>query len=256
MPLHPGNNIKEKLPMKTKILLASLLMVTLAACSLLPAQAQTTANQSGQQNPISAGITEKTPIESKLALGILKLEGTNLAVTADEAKTLLPLWKGLKALESSNTTAPEELTALYQQIQAAMTPEQVQAIQKMTLSQADLQTMMKNLGIQFGGPGGGTGQSTLTASQRATRTAGRTQGSQGGGGGFAGPPQGGGGFGGPPQGGGNQGGFGGGDFGGNGTTNTSRTPVPGQTANRGGGFGIGRIFVDPVIKLLTTRAGA
>jgi hypothetical protein len=100
---------------------------------------------------------------------------------------------------------------------------------------------MTKYGVTFGG---GQGGQNLTADQRATRTAQFQSRNQNGGGGFGG----GGAPGGVPGGPGGPGGFGGGQ-GGSGTA-VARTPQPGRRA----GGGMNTIFVDPLIKLLQTRA--
>ena len=123
-----------------------------------------------------------------------------------------------------------------------MTPEQTQAIQKMTWTQSDMQALMTKYGVTFGAGQGGTGGQNLTADQRATRTAqfqsrnqnGGAPGGPGDPGGFPGGP------GGP-----------GGAVGGPGGQPANGTPQPGR---RVGGGGMNTIFVDPLIKLLQTRA--
>jgi hypothetical protein len=84
-------------------------------------------------------------------IGTFKLEDTDLAVTPDQAKTLLPLWQAVRSLGSSSTTAAAEMTALEQQIQEALTAEQMDRINAMPLTRADLQTLAGELGISFGG---------------------------------------------------------------------------------------------------------
>ena len=238
--------------MLKKVLFAILIVpLLLSACSSLPFIGSKTTPSGDPANPANGAFADpaKQPVQNKLAVGILKLEGTPQAVTAEEAKTLLPLWKALKSLETNNNTAADEITALYQQIQDSLTADQVQAIEKMTWTQTDLQALMKQYGVQFA-QGGNFGN--LTELQRATRTA---QFAQNGGAGRAGGNNGGGGFGGGGngaffQGGGPQGGQGG-------TTGQPRsTPQPGQ--NGGGRRGLGGLnflLVDPVIKLLEQRAG-
>ena len=234
-------------------------MLILAACSSLnlpglTQSASAQSNQTGAQNALTNPST--MPLEQKLAVGILKLEGTNQAVTAKEANDMLPLWQAYKTLSTDSNTTPEEVTALEKQIEDTLTPEQVKAIQDFTLTSADIQALAQQEGIQFGfgnenGKGNGANPlSTLNPSDRATRVAQfqsqNPSGANGGGfvpgaGGFA--PGGGGGFG------------GGGRFGG--TTNgqqpnVQRTPRPGSSARRAGGMNY--LFVDPLIKLLQQRA--
>ncbi len=93
----------------------------------------------------------------QLMMGTLRLEDTEQAVTTEQAKALLPLWQ---ALQSSALKAEVERKAAYAQIEAAMTPAQLQAIAAMQLTQDDLQDAPPG-GGQFGNPGGGqrpTGQ--------------------------------------------------------------------------------------------------
>jgi hypothetical protein len=58
----------------------------------------------------------------------IRLEDTPLAVTADQAKTLLPLWEMLQSLSSSSTAATEEIDAVVNQIKSTMTSEQMDEI--------------------------------------------------------------------------------------------------------------------------------
>jgi hypothetical protein len=222
------------------ILIALPMLIVLGACAAKPAQA-------AQNNPAGANSNPATmPLEQKLAIGTLKMEGTPQAVTAKEATDLLPLWQAVKSLSASTNTAPSEITAVYKQIEGVMTPDQTQVIQKMTWTQADMQALMTKYGVTFGGGQGGQGGQNLTADQRATRTAQFASRNQNGGGGAGGP----GGFGGGGAPGGVPGGTGG--FGGQGGSGTAvaRTPQPGRRA----GGGMNTVFIDPLIKLLQTRA--
>ncbi len=100
------------------------------------------------------------PFETQLILGTLKLDGTELEVTADQASKLLTLWKAFRSLSTSDTTAEEELDAVINQIQKTMTAEQLDTIQAMDLKQGDMASIMEELGILpeggfMGGQGGG-----------------------------------------------------------------------------------------------------
>jgi hypothetical protein len=129
------------------------------------------------------------------------------------------------------------MDALYSQIQSAMTPDQVKAINGMTFTQDDISKLMADLGINFGNGQNGT---RTPGSNRASGNGNPAvgPGGPGGPGGFPG----GGGF--PPDG----GTFRQGDN--NGTTQL--TPNPNRP--RLGGFG--RIFIRPLINLLKQRAGS
>jgi hypothetical protein len=101
------------------------------------------------------------------------LEGTSQAVTAGEAKQLLPLWQQVQSDMGSGSGAAPDLQSTYQQIEQDMTADQIQAIQNMSLNQSDIQTLMQNLGIQTtpnAGPGSGAFP-TLSPEAQATREA-------------------------------------------------------------------------------------
>ena len=219
------------------LLLVLPVLIALAACTGTKTAGTDTTNNPSQANTANFAAQ---PVEDKLALGTLSLEGTEKAVTAEQAKALLPLWKAIKSLSASDTASADEIRAVYTQIQETMTAGQVQAIKDLNLSPTDMQALMAKYGVQMQAPQGGT------PVQNATRAA-RTQ-SQGGalaggrpGGGMAGGPQGGGM---PPDGGaGMPGGMQG-------------TPRAGQGGGRGFRGGMNNRLVDPIITLLTERAGA
>jgi hypothetical protein len=165
-----------------------------------------------------------------LALGTLKLEGTDDAVTPAQAAQLLPLWQ---IIQSGSLKGQAETDAVLAQIEDTMTESQRAAIEAMALTGEDVGAWMREQGIEVpqrpGDQGGGPGAfqnlsederaklrqefQNITPEQRATRMAEmgiqRPQGGQGGGSGGQ----------------------------------------PSQGAFRGGGF-----LVSPVIELLTARA--
>jgi len=114
------------------------------------------------------------PIRNQLLIGTLKLEGTELAVTPDQASQLLVLWQASDALSRSGTGAAEEVTAVLNQIEAAMTPGQITAIADMQLTRDDIQAMSQEMGLSMGS-GDGTGSANrgqgqnMTVEERATR---------------------------------------------------------------------------------------
>jgi hypothetical protein len=211
------------------------LVLALSACaSKQPAQANNGTNPTSGPN----GGGPQNSLESMLAAGTLKLEGTDQAVTADEAKQLLPLWQQVKTMTADSTTNPTDLTAVYQQIEKGMTTSQIQAIQNMSLTQTDLQNLMQTLGIQVT-PGSFGNFPTQSADQLATRQALGTPAPGSGSGNFPtlSPDE-------------------------RSTRQAARTLTPGAnngspTGNRGGGrgFGFSQVFIDPLIQLLQTRSG-
>jgi hypothetical protein len=78
------------------------------------------------------------PAQTKLVLGTINLEETDNAITAEQAKELLPMFYVLKDLNDSDTAAQEEKDGLVNQIQETLTAEQVQAIDAMSLSMRDV----------------------------------------------------------------------------------------------------------------------
>jgi hypothetical protein len=214
---------------KPGIALAIIFILVLAACApkaqALPPAAIATSYPA--QGDVSGIPQASNTLESRLAIGILKMEGTNQAVTADQARILLPLWQQVQTMVANSATNPTDLQTVYQKIEGTLTPAQITAIEGVSLNQADIQTFAQSLGIQI------TPFPTLSANELATRQAQPTlspeqqatrqaqRGNRGGGtGGF-------------PAG------------------------TPGAFSGRGGfgGFGMEQMFISPLITLLQQRAG-
>jgi hypothetical protein len=205
------------------LLLFAAVIFSLAACA--PAQAAPSNAGSNAGSNQSGNFTRPTQspsqaLESKLAAGTLKLEGTSQAVTPAEAQKLLPLWQQVQSDEAGNPATPSDLQTVYQQIEADMTSAQIQAIQNMSLTQSDIQSLMQQYGIQVT-PGAGNFQG-INPSQRATFAAQR---------GTPNPNRTGSGF------------------------TRSGTPGPNGFGGRGG-FGESRLFVNAVIQMLQQKAGS
>ena len=91
-------------------------------------------------------------VRSQLMLGTMQLEGTEDAVTPEQAAALLPLWQSLQG----GVTAEAEVAAVLKQIEGTMTGEQLEAIAALQLTQGDMQAWMQEQGPNFGGgPGQG-----------------------------------------------------------------------------------------------------
>jgi hypothetical protein len=173
---------------RTTLLLLLMLTLVLTACSGTASSAAAPAS-SGQ------GGAGELSAPMQVAIGTIKLDGTPNAVTAKQARELLPLWQTLQVLESSDTAATEEKDALVAQIQDTMSKEQTQAITALDLTRRDMASVMASQVQTFGG----TQNSGTTRSSGTSGNNGRNFG--GGGGGFVGgpPPDGGGGFSGGPE---------------------------------------------------------
>jgi hypothetical protein len=164
-----------------------IVLTFLATLSILVACSQTSTSTGTTGNSASLST------EAQLLVGTFKLEDTDLAVTSDQAKQLLPLWQTLQSLSSSSTAATEEINAVVDQIKGTMTTQQMSKITAMKLTQPDIMSIMTQAGVS---PNGAS--STTTPMPRGNfPSGGGTQGGTGGPG-AGGPP---GGAGEPPSGG-------------------------------------------------------
>ena len=220
----------KKAPLLT--ILFTLLFV-LTACGSGSASTNSVGSGTASTNSFRSGAAS-TPLnpESKLALGTIKLEGTKQAVDPKMAASLVPLWQLLFQLNSTSSSAPQEVAAVVDQIKTTMTPEQLKTINSMTLTQVDIFTAFQ----QANGSGGTTGS-------------GSTGGNRGGGFAFGGGGPGGGGPGG--------GGIPGGGFraGGTGSTTTTTASSAQATAQAAQArqSATSNLLINQVIKLLETK---
>lgn len=169
------------------LILLLLLSLGLAACKSANSQATSSQVANGQTAPGQGSDQANAPLGEidQLAIGTLKLEGSDQAVTAEQAKELLTLWQAYQALGNSDTTAQAELEAVVNQIKGNMTPEQTQAIEAMQITRQTMFEEMQALGIDFGNRGngeqGGTPQAGQSSSGRAQNGGGFPDGGPGGG---------------------------------------------------------------------------
>jgi hypothetical protein len=129
------------------------MFVTIIVCLVLAL----TACGSAQSSKVSATSSTALSLEGQLLVGTFKLENTSLAVSSEQAGTLIPLWEALQSLASSNSTASQEVDAVVSQIQGSMSAQQVSSITAMKLTQRDLATMAVE-----------TGTSSTTANSNST----------------------------------------------------------------------------------------
>lgn len=173
-----------------KLLVISISLLALSACS-----GQAVAESTGQTASTTAapgvqaagsgtdtGTANQLEGETRLAVGILELDGTENQVSPEQATELLLLWQAVQSLSSSDTAATEEIQGLFDQIEEALTGEQRQAIAEMSLTGETMSEVFQSLGIE---PGTGIGAGRfgdLTEEQRATMEAARESGQMPGGG--------------------------------------------------------------------------
>ena len=101
---------------------------------------------------LSIEYSDAANVRSQLAYGTLKLADTSNTVTAEQAKTLIPLWQAVISLSTDTTTATEELTAVQDQITTAMTADQLQAIAGMQITNAGLNEFYAQYGVSLPTP--------------------------------------------------------------------------------------------------------
>ena len=167
------------------ISILSTLALVLTACGASAGSAQSNSSSgasvanTASLSPVNSAPANGTPATGlsalQLAAGMLKLDGTSNAVTAQEAAQLLPLWQSLQQTESApiapggpqdngtpgarpNSAMMQQVSAQIVSIENGMPPAQIQAITAMNLSRQDIFTTFQQAGITMGGFGpGGSG---------------------------------------------------------------------------------------------------
>ena len=89
-----------------------------------------------------------------LSFGTLELEGTENAVTPEQAVKLLPLWQ---MIQGGSLQSAAEIDAVVKQIEGLMTDAQMAAIDAMGLTFDDYQAWMDDQGIEMPAPAAGQG---------------------------------------------------------------------------------------------------
>jgi hypothetical protein len=143
---------------------------------------------SGTGGAATAAQTVALARTSQLALGLIKLEGTANAMSTAQATELLPLWQAYASLLGSSTSAQAEYQGLQAQIESAITPDQLKAIEAMNLTEADLQSALQG---HAGAGASAQGTPDAHSSSSSGVTSGAVQAADGGAGDVGGPPPGG-----------------------------------------------------------------
>ena len=136
----------------TLILITGILLAAMAACSSPKPEVAVETTSA-----LSENYTDAMPIRTQLILGTIRLEGSDQQVTAEQARQLLPLWQGSRALQRTGTGAQEEVAAVLSQIEGVMTPDQIGAISNMRLTRTTMQETARSLGLVVGTDELGTG---------------------------------------------------------------------------------------------------
>jgi len=184
--------------MKKYIAFIAVLVVVLSACSAQPelAEVQETDQPSAmieQAAEVDSTMQPITPelintefedaasIRNQLAYGTLLLEDTDLKVTPDQARILLPLYQALLSLTGDSNSVSDEVTAVQDQIIENMTQEQLARIVELQITNILLNEFYLENGLTMAsadsdstrvpGSGGGMGRNLDQESREATRTA-------------------------------------------------------------------------------------
>lgn len=116
-------------------------------------------------NQQAAGLVDMSarPVndQTELIVGIFGLEGTDQAISAEQATSLIPLWNSLLELSQSQDATQEEADVLVEQIKVVLTADQLAAVENMAIDQQAVITFMQEHNIEMGGMqrGQGEGQS-------------------------------------------------------------------------------------------------
>jgi hypothetical protein len=142
--------MKRMLKSKIGILLLGFVFVAMAAigCNQQPeAEAVSTTEALAYTGTLRTDYESALDVTSQLALGVLRLEGTADAITAEQAVQALPVWK---TLQGTTISTQAEQLAVTKQIEGMLSDTQVAAITAMQFTVADAQTWLQEQGPAMG----------------------------------------------------------------------------------------------------------
>jgi hypothetical protein len=148
--------------------------VGLAGCGgdqATPAPADAGDGETPTSTVLDTSYADALDVNGQLALGTIRLEGTEQAVTPEQAAALLLLWR---AIQGGTLQGDVETNAVVLQIEGTMTSEQLAAIAAMQLTQEDLQGWVQDQGLNVGAgeeAGFMGGGQNLSEEERAERMA-------------------------------------------------------------------------------------
>lgn len=114
-----------------------------------PAPAQANAITSA----LSTDYTDAVSVAEQLLTGTFMLADTNLSLTGEQTIQLISLWTSLKGA-TQNSAAQDQTDAILQQIEQALTAEQIQAIADFKITRQSMMTVLQDKGVTMGGPQG------------------------------------------------------------------------------------------------------
>lgn len=126
------------------LLIGSMFVTILSGCGSAKGVGEGQAGASSESPRLQADYSDALSVGAQLAAGTLLLDSGDLAIDETQAPDLLPLWQAARGLVTSDTAAPQEIEALYNQIQDSMTSAQIAAIAEMKLTNEGLTSMIEN----------------------------------------------------------------------------------------------------------------
>ena len=132
------------------ILILVLIATALAGCGgeqATPAPVDTGGGEIQSSAVLDTSYPNALDVSGQLAMGTVRLEGTENAVMPQQATALLPLWQ---AIQGGTLQGEAETNAVLAQIEGKMTPEQLAAIAALQLSQDDLRAWVQDQGLSLG----------------------------------------------------------------------------------------------------------
>jgi len=157
---------------QTLFFVLALLLSACGAAAAAPAAAPAAAADSYTSASLDTTYENALPARMQFSLGTLKLADTAAPITAEQAKTLIPLWQALQSMTSSGNSASAEVNTLLGQIESTFTAEQLTAIKDLKLTFTDMTTWASANGVTLGSGSGQPGQGQgMSAEARATRQA-------------------------------------------------------------------------------------
>lgn len=161
-----------------------IVVLLLSACGSKTAEVDGVDVQTGSSEIDNSGLSTDYADDAlspalQLVVGTLTLEDTELVVDVELAETLIPYWKLYISLLESDSTAPEELTGLINEIEGLMTSEQINYIAGLELTQESMGTLISDLGVMDNLRSDGSGEGDGT---RPNRPEGMPEGTRPGGG--------------------------------------------------------------------------
>jgi len=163
--------MKQTTILLTLLTLLALLALGLTACGGSSSTSEAASVEASGTPMPGQGLSDSM----QLLLGILSLADSDTPLTIEQANAMLPLWKAVRSLGESDTTAQTEIDALYTQIRGTLTEEQLTAIDGMSLNMESMASLAEELGLdmQVIGGRGSNASPEMQATMQALRESGQ-----------------------------------------------------------------------------------